>query len=484
MLRNLNWLQSGQTFPPVSEVERLERYANNLAIFHNDEWVINNIYQPYFDRISKTISNFGEVFSFPVLLNYQRLMTLKMADLVCGDYPVITGDSDDESEEITEIRDHSAFDEKLYSTIIDISRYGDAIWRVYKDTDGKNTFVVWDPATWFPIVSQDGTNTITQQVLCWIVDGELEEERYLHAQIHSVGKYDYKVFKMDKYKGIISELVTEQFGIRTGLDINAVINLRAFSTSDTVYGSDDYIIVDSLLAEVMVRIAQISNILDKHADPAMTGPASMLIADETNGSMYLKVGRFYAVSPGEDQPKYLTWEGQLDAAFKQIDLLLNQLYIVSEMGTALLGAIVSMGGQAISGTAMRFKMVNPLSKARRIANSLSLPVRRLISAMSKIGFPPLDLKNVSVEWADGLPEDPREMVELVKLITGAEHIMPLETAIIEFYKRTPDEAKRWMEMLKTQQLVEDEAAVNHPGPQNGTGVNTASKGSELGLKNF
>ena len=99
----------------------------------------------------------------------------------------------------------------------------------------------------------------------------------------------------------------------------------------------------------------------------------MLTLNPKTGEYSLKSGKFYAVSPGEEQPKYMTWDGQLTSAFKQLEFLVNQLYILSEMGAAILGG-GDGSGTAISGTAMRFKMVNPLAKARRIANSMTRTV--------------------------------------------------------------------------------------------------------------
>jgi hypothetical protein len=332
-------------------------------------------------------------------------------------------------------------------------------------------------------------------VLCWKENRSKDvynPDWYLHTQIHStrkanVGMYDYRVYKMDAFGGTIGPRVSS-VREKTGLSICAVQHLKAFSVSNGVYGYDDYMPIDSILAEIMTRVGQISVILDKHADPNITGPVSMLSVDTDTGEYKLKTGKFFAVSPGEDQPSYMVWDGALEAAFKQLELLINQLYILSEMGAALLGGADS-GSQAVSGTAMRFKMVNPLAKARRIANSLTRPVRTLFSTLSGS----LEVKNISVFWADGLPDDPRENIELVKLATGATEMMPLETAIVEYFGRSNEEALEWIAKIKKQKeeaqallekTVEEDTDPNKPGPQDGTGVNPAKKGSNTGLKAF
>ncbi len=506
MLYNFDWLSAGETFPPTIEVPRLQRYEQNAALFEGNHFGDavyrangNTVYQPVevfkrtASRIEQVVGNFDEIVSFPTLLNYQRLMSLKMADLVCGERPDISGATDADNKEIKATRDYTDFDDKLYSTIIDLSRYGDAIWRVYRDDYDKNTFTVWTPTQWYPIVSQDGANTITYHCLCWrenVSKDASKPDWKLHVQKHGtakvdVGSYTYEVYQLTSNGSVITGLISSE-EVKTGFDMCAVTHLRAYAVSNSVYGFDDYLNIDSIMAEIMARVGQISAILDKHADPSLTGPASMLEQNPTTGEFYLKLGKYFAVSQGEDHPEYMTWDGQLDSAFKQLEFLMNQLYILSEMGAALLGSMDG-GSNAISGTAMRFKMVNPLAKARRIANALTRPVRLLISKMSTDND--VDASDISVFWADGLPDDPRENIENAKLATGEEKLMPYEEGIMTYFGRSSEEAKKWR-----QQILDEEAEKqargynpddpNKPGPNSDTGVNPQSNGSTTGMTNF
>lgn len=520
MLYNFKWLEPGQNFPPIKEAPRIERYYQNAQLFDGDHFADPcfrthdtrradgvNLYLRCAERISQVVGNFSDVISFPTLLNYQRLMSLKMADLVCGEYPSISGATSEENEVLRDVRDISDFDAKMYSTVIDISRYGDAVWRIYRDYNGRDNFTCWDPTQWYPVVRQDGTNSIMAHCLCWRENKSQDIDNpdwYLHVQIHSCdpkeyGHYTQRMYKMASNGQTILDLLEER-RVATGLDRCAIIHLKAFSTTNSVYGYDDYMPLDSILAEIMARLGQISRILDKHADPNITGPVTMLDFNQDTGEYHLKSGRFFAVSPGEEQPKYMTWDGQLTSAFKELEFLINQLYILSEMGAALLGSQDS-SGQAISGAAMRFKMVNPLAKARRISNALTRPVRQLFSSLSATAETessvelPVPYKKISVLWADGLPDDPRENIENCKLATGATKMMPLEKGIMEFFNRSNEEAQQWIDMISaeteenmqlqqqaTGQAAEDDP--NHPGPQDGTGVNTAKKGSVTGLNDF
>ena len=516
MLYNFEWLEPGQNFPPLCERKRIERYYQNAQLFDGDHFANPsfrthdsqradgvNLYLKCAERISRVIGNFDEVVSFPTLLNYQRLMSLKMADLVCGEYPSISGATSEENEILRDVRDVADFDAKMYSTVLDISRYGDAVWRIYRDYDGRDNFTCWDPTQWYPVVRQDGTNSIIAHCLCWRENRSKDMDNpdwYLHVQIHSCdpkdfGRYEQREYKLNSSGDVILDFISSKFVI-TGLERCAIFHLKAFSTTNSVYGYDDYMPLDSILAEIMARVGQISCILDKHADPNITGPVSMLDLDTNTGEYHLRSGRFFAVSQGEEHPEYMTWDGQLTSAFKELEFLVNQLYILSEMGAALLGG-QDGSGQAISGAAMRFKMVNPLAKARRISNALTRPVRQLFSSLSATAegaTEAIPYRTISVLWADGLPDDPRENIENCKLATGATKMMPLEKGIMEFFGRSNEEAQQWLEMINEEtqanmELVQqsqgaEEDDPNHPGPQDGTGVNSSKKGSTTGLNNF
>ena len=530
MLYSIEWLKEGRCFPPAGEEPRIRRYIENEKLFDGEHFNVESIYKSCADRIARVVGNFNDVISFPVLLNYQRLMTVKIADLVCGEYPSINGSNAFENAAIVEAREYTDFDLKMYEAVIDMSRYGEAVQRIYKDINGRLTFTNWDPKEWFPIVSQDGTRTITHHCLCWrensgaestLQDNPVGGDWTLHVQIHGTSKEDlgfymYRVFKLDSFgRTILAQVSSTK--INTGLSICAVQQLKAFSTTSTVFGYDDYMMIDSLLSEIMVRVGQISVILDKHSDPNLTGPTSMLQTDPTTHELTLRPGNFFAVSPGEEQPKYLTWDGQLSAAFKQLDILINQLYVLSELGGALVGATEGTSG-AISGTAMRFKMINPIAKARRISNSLSRAVKSMFSVVTADAevdqqfkddlverklleedqmILPVPKHRVSVLWYDGLPDDPKENIENAKLATGAPKMMPLEDALMEFFGKSHEEALMWVEKIREEAAdnisampnlkgaaAEDDlnADPNKPGPQDGTGVNPNKNGSTTGLQ--
>lgn len=447
MLHNLDWLATGKSWPPPAELDRLQRYEHNLRAFNSEKHGQDNEYSR---RVSRVIGNYGEIISFPMILNYQKLIALKMADLICGEAPVISLSDPSKTGELNNVLDAADFNSKVYTTVIDIGRYGDAVWRIFRNDAGKNTFTVWDPREWYPIVAADGTNQITAHVLCWLEDRGTETvpDFFLVAQIHRPGSYIKRVYHMINKTGSIGDQVGKDEVISTGLDMNAIVHVKAYSTTDTIYGSDDFTSVEIIISELEVRFAQISNILDKHADPALCGPTSLLKTDPNTGERTFRRGKYYACSPEDKEPKYLTWDGQLESSFKQIEMLLGQLYVLSEMGAVLAGA--NEGSlQAVSAQAMRFKMVTPLVKARRISNALTRSTKLLVGALINTNTELADVtsKDITITWQDGLPDDPREIIEYIKLASGENKVMPLKTVLMRMMRCTEDEADQYLAQI-------------------------------------
>lgn len=471
MLYGLDWLNADTSFPPECENDRLATYKWYAGLFDI------NPFESFGNYANRLIVNFDEYFKMPLLLGYQRLQTIKLADMVLGSPPSITVNDDDEMTDlISDIRDQTNFDQQLYTALIDYSRFGATILRPFNDDMSEGAaFAVWSPKEWFPILKKDGTKRIEEHVLAWRVNygTDIHPDWYLQVQRHPVqgGRYYETTYRMDGAGCCVKDkLVTKEIVTNLPCLVQPVINLPS---TTNVYGTSDYKIINELVCKATDRMRQILHILDKHADPSMTGPVSMLEKDENTGRLEFKAAQFYAVSPGEEHPEYMTWDGQLTAAFQALEVLFNQIYIMSEMGEALMGN--SKGnGQAVSGTAMRYKMVSPLEKARRVANSFTLPIKKLVATLIQIQTgKQLRYQDINVTWEDSLPKDPRETAELTRLQTGAAQIIPLKHALMENYDMDTVDAEHYIEEIKKDQEMWLKFTSNKTNMRDGNGDNPA-----------
>ncbi len=410
MLTSLSFLMQGQAWPPPTEAERLERYAQNRLLFEGKHELV---YKDWIRLLREDQQAILEI-----VLNWHKRMTLLFADLLLGEPPRITaGDKDSQEQQTVErIIDDNGLFNVAYEVALDVSRYGTGIFKVRYD--GRAIIEGQQPAIWFPVVKPDNIKEIQAHVLAWAYEEDTQErgktvtKKYLQTEIHEKGRIITAKYPIEN--NIIGPAI-EQEETETGVDEFLVVPVNNILTTDRITGLDDYIDLDSIIQELEVRIAQISRILDKHADPNMYGPETALEHDPATGQWgYRGGGKYFPVGPDENPPGYVTWDGQLEASFKQIDLLMEQLYILSETSAAAFGQLKA--GLAESGTALRRLMMAPLAKVNRIRMRFDPALKevlwlasRLEKAQGMAGA--VVLENIHIDWKDGLPDDDVELTQ-------------------------------------------------------------------------
>ena len=446
MLTDLTFLDEGRKWPPVEESARLRRYEENKKLF---EGYHHDVYESALKRIERVIGNFNEIVSFTTVLNFQKLMSLKIADLLFGEPPIIQSD---DQESVDWIKERSDLVNTSFMTAIDVSRYGDGVLYV-REEDGNGIIDITQPNMWFQVVSPDNVKKVQYHVLAW------QEKNKLIVQIHDKGSIDSRIYNLSD-QSFIKNLESSEI-INTGLNDFAVIPVHNIITSDRCYGIDDYGDIDSIVSEIMVRVGQINKILDKHAAPSMQGPASALERDPVSGEWRLKMGTYIPLESGDNKAEYLTWEGELTANFTMIEKLVNFLYTISEMGSAIFGDTNTRSGQIASGSALRRLMVSPLAKVNRIRMRFDPALKKAIDLASQIGgkgVKSLTDKEISITWQDGLPGDPKEESEIIKdrIESGT---MSVRRALMQYDGMSEEDADNELEAIMTEDRMNNPVSV-------------------------
>lgn len=461
MLTSLDFLKVGQRFPPVTEEERLQKYHKNRLIFENQH---EQVYADSFKRISRVIGNFEEVVSYHVIANFQKLISLKIADFLLGEAPKITCGNDNSQHQIAieTIKENSDLINTCYSAAIDISRYGDSVFNIYLDEEGKGIVDITEPSFYFKVVDARNKRKTKYHVLASTYDVEKtggifsknKQVKYLNYQIHSKGFYEEATYKLND-NGIIETEIEPLKKIDTGLKDFAVVPVHNILTSDRIYGIDDYSDLDSIVSEIEVRLSQISKILDKHAEPSVEGPESALIQDAKTGEYKLKMGNFFSRYSNEDPGvKYVTWDAQLEANFKQIEKLINILAVISEMGSAIFDNEQKQG-QVASGSALRRMMISPLAKVNRVRMRFDSSIKKAIKLCSQLGgegIVDLSKEPINIYWQDGLPGDPKEEAEVMGIRTGNKATLSQYSAIQRLDGLNDEDTAKEIEAIKQDEV--------------------------------
>lgn len=468
MLNDLSFIQPNKIFPPVCETERLQNYKDNLLLFNDSTYLVSKReFKDSNQRIIRILNDYSDIIGYPIDLNYHKLTSVSIADLVCGEQPTIKCEKDKNFEKLVTSVD---FYNKIRQWVIDISRQGDAVSRVYsqenKDGSGAPAVAVVQPSSLFKVVDVDDKDHLLNIVLATPVeleDSTKEKPKWeLRVQIHYEGYYIKKIFKLEPIKKdpnfklpsgrtnldlqrfIIKQQIGKDEEVKTGISDFAVRSMHQLVTSDSCYGHDDYASLDPILAEIWARLGQIAIILDKHTRPDVYAALSAF-EQNSRGEWQLKVGggNTYALNQGDPIPGYLTWDGQLVACFNELNLLFEQLYKVSEMGPIYEAAGKSTN---IAWETMKATFVKPLAKARRITNDITNELKKILSSVAQLNGQKIEPEDITIDWYDGLPNDEKQEIEKATMKINADLSTP-EQENVDRFNLTQEMAKEIAEKV-------------------------------------
>lgn len=409
MLTSLDFLQVGKEWPPKGEMERLNKYSQNKHLFAGKHELV---YGQWLKLVRQDIRA-----TLEIVLNFPKRLSTLWGDLLLGEPPVFQAGKAGGQEQaaIDRIVEENQLVNVAYEVAIDLSRYGTGIFKIRYD--GSQAIVESQPPQyWFPVVDPANLKQVQYHVLAWTYnESEDGRTKTLRVEIHERGRIITREYVIKDGK-IYSPSGMEN-SVSTGMQDFLLVPVQSVVTSDDFYGADDYQDIDGVLQELETRIAQVARILDKHAEPSMSGPYSAVTIDPDTGEARYDSGlKYFPVDDGAVEPKYITWDGQLKAAFEELSWLIDRLYTLSETCPAAFGDLKQ--GLAESGSALRRLMMAPLAKVNRIrmrfdpALKLALWLAcQLEKGQGKAGA--IAVENINITWLDGLPLDDKEQGELV-----------------------------------------------------------------------
>jgi hypothetical protein len=246
--------------------------------------------------------------------------------------------------------------------------------------------------------------------------------------------------------------------VATGLPHLPVFHIPYKALDDEWQGVGGLEKLESVFAAINDRLVQIDYILWKHADPTAYGP-------ELDGSDQVRFGgKYIPVSREDVTPGYMVWQAQLDAAFKELDLLLGIVYQMSETPQWLFGTTTAedKGGSGTShtdGVAIKARFMPILSKVKRIRTHFDKAIRDALWTCMLFDKEFGDFKGEpiypKVHWKDGIPRDEKELAEIMAIRTGGKSTIDVQSAIKKLDEVDDEKARKVISEIDS-----DETRVN------------------------
>ncbi len=458
MIKNLDAaLQLGKPWPPTSEVQRLQAYEENEHLFQGEH---TKVFRVLLNLFSSHTAEYNKLI---IVLNWHKRLSTLWADFLFGEQPRATVSDDPESTEQKYADDFIArnrFWLLQHSRQIDVSRFGHGIIEGYYE-DGCKLQVV-HPSKYFPI--GDSFGRVRAHMVAWLEEPEVVDhvkQRRLFCRIHYPGRIESREYIVSATGTIIAGPQNESI-IDTGINepLVSVVENLATSSGGLV---DDYHDLDSIIKRMESRLTRVGRILDVHSEPLLLLPedSGAFTKTETGAVIYDSKKKVLERGKNGGDPGYVTWEGQLVAAFQEFETDLKQLYALSETCEACFEP--SKMGAQVSGTALKLMLFIPLKKVDRLKLNVDPTVKAELKTFTAFeqarGFTgSVPIESVSVLWQDGLPEDFKETVANVVALK-AQGLIWDEMALKMLYKLEGKALKDAMEKLKN-----DAQAQQQTGP--------------------
>lgn len=379
-----------------------------------------------------------------LVVNFGGMISRLSADMLFEEFPKINaGENDDFVQGLIE---DNNFKTQCYESALENSFRGDAVFKIRSDNE---RVIIEDvnPQYYFP--EYDSSN-VRKEPVAHIFKFPVklkisnESKEAIFEERHEKGKIIYSIYSEENgvkkmvynLKDFFPDLEEEQ--MTNVNDEFLVVHIPNYRINSKFYGISDYNDLITLFYAINNRLTKIDNILDKHGDPILMVPKGVLNEDgEVNRPM---LGVIEIGDEGSKNPEYIVWDAKLDSAFKEIEKLVEFLFIVSETSPASFG--LDKEGQAESGRALKFKLLRTIAKKNRKAMYYDLGIKKLLFIAQKFaknnnyktlqGIESKEPAKIEIEWQDGVINDLVETLnaEQIKLSEGLttkkESIMRIE----------------------------------------------------------
>jgi Phage portal protein, SPP1 Gp6-like len=469
----MNYFGIGEFFPPVEHEARIIRYKENKKLFKGNHW---DIFRQYNNSLTREQKNM-----LYVSVNFPSLIAKKSADFLFGEnasFSAGKGDNSTEQERMDEWTETNDISILNYESALSNSYRGDAFYKVrYGQAEGGELPKEFDPfrviieqqnAEYvFPEHAIGDTNKIIAYHVAIPYQPDMSKEIWnLDIESHYAGRIEYATFEMKPLNynmdgevtnfKITGEFVKARRVVETGVPMPLVVHIPNYATDDSWEGIDDITELRPIMDEINNRLSQIAIILDKHSDPAISVPAGSL-QEDADGNPTFRVGLdkvFETMGKDDVKPEYITWDGQLQNAFTELDKLVQYLLTIAEIPEVAIG-MGDSGTSGSSGLAIKWRMNSLLAKVNRKRQYYNKGLKRVFMIAQllekSVGTANYELFTPLINFRDGLPKDEMEMANIVSTRTGGAITMSQKRALMYLDDMTEEQAEAELERIKEEE---------------------------------
>ena len=332
-----------------------------------------------------------------------------------------------------EIAENNNFLAVLKEVYVDVSRYGNGLFKLAFGNYGVEIASV-SPASWFPVFNKGNINNLEGHILIntlsEFVNGKLFNFKLIEKHRRGSVEYEFWTYKNGNYAEKLD--VEKELEIPVFDDFSDLWNdflifpVKNTSESEEYFGQSDYVRCKSVVEELMLTVSQNSKVLNRHANPKMTGSNENLEFNPITGKSEFPNRDFIPVGRDGVKAEYITADLQENAVHQHIESLMQFFYILSKTPPQAYGLDISAN---LSGESLRKIFMTPLTKIDDIKQvSFNPALKNLVKCAMALNHTPVE--DVKIDWGSPIPVDMSELIDnSVKRISSG--TLSRKTAITE-----------------------------------------------------
>lgn len=455
----------GEQFPPANAIERIAKYRRMKKLYDGKQAEL-------YDRATallKDTPHAAQLEKLYIAVNIADIICTKPADLLVGEPPIFdSGLADDtpQQEAINSYVEENDLVKLIHESALANGYRGDSWIKVrydYRQDYSALTSRGWpipEDAEMEPIIEHVAADCVFPQTsdgnvkkfksvvianVEWVVS-QKEDIPYLNVEHHLPGYIINERYKLTTYEGgvdstygyavrlfKIAEKVGESDVVASGVPHLLVHHIPYKSTDDQWEGKGTLEALETILIAINDRLAQLDYVLWKHSDPTAYGP------ELGPGNSARLTGAYIPITAEDATPGYMTWDGQLNSAFKELETLIGMAFQIAETPQWLFGTVLgdqNSGGTGTShtdGAAIKARFMPILTKVARIRTHYDRALRDALYNCQLIdiahGDKTFEPVYPVIQWQDGLPHNEKEQAEIMAIRTGNKPTIDVATAI-------------------------------------------------------
>lgn len=462
--------KANEPWPPQGIKERNERYDMLAALYENK-------HEGVF-RGDIGIPDHWRFISVP----FPQLIAHIARDMLFRENPKYerTDENEATADEVTRIIKDTHLWQTVREAALPCSYLGDCYLRVGVNYFGRPkteygvSIDTVDPRMIIPISDEADRSVARALYQTWKVKmpGH-NDEHILYAERHRPGEVWLRKFRL-KPGGIIGEpLEVDQSTDGPEFQefdesINLLVHIPNRRSSFGLYGRSDYAGIIDIIREIDNRETRRARILDMFSSPKLKVPQEALQRDEKTGEYVFNADEVIPVPQDVDGAAigYLTWDARLEAAEKQIDSLLEWMFLGSDTSEATFGKGVEKNE---SGIALYLKMSRTLLTVENKVDDWEHAISTVLESamtienwtgMEGVGGASYEITRPSITIKSGLPTDSTTVIDETLKLKGA-GLIDDETALRRIYPNAEQkEIEAMMERVNT--VATERARVTSP----------------------